>query len=410
MIRDLRHALRFTRRNLPLTVVSGLCIALVVGVNAAVMGALDAVMLRPLPLSDLDRLASVYELPVGESEEARMRVSYPTYEDWRSGARTTASLAALASVRLTLTTSELAVEPLRGEITSASYFEVLEIEPILGRTYRPEEARPPEAGRVCILGHGLWRRRFHSDPEVLGRVIHLSGLPFTVLGVMPSAFRGLRGNTQIWIPVAAQQEVMHRGLLTRRGSHWLTVLARPKTGVTRAQTQSKLTAVARRLAERYPDSHRNLGVLVLPLRQTLVSRDVRRALWILTGGSVFLLVIAYSNLAGLQLIAIHGRRHELALRIGLGASRRHLVRQMMAESLVLSFLGGLGSVLVALGCTKGLAVFSPPRISRLTFDFDYFNGTFSLGLALVLGVLLALVPLFAAAGVDVAGHLKEPEP
>lgn len=410
MLIELRHALRRLRRNPELTTVHVLCLALVVGANAALVGALDAVLFRPLRVPDVDRLASVYELPVGASREERMRVSYPTYEDWRRGAAGVTSLAAVSSVRLTLSTSGPEVEPVSGEITSASYFEVLGVHPLLGRVFRPEESTPPEPGRLCLLGHGLWQRHFGGDPSVVGRAIALDRLPFTVLGVMPPGFRGLHGTTEVWVPLSVQADVMHRELLARRGSHWLQVVARLEPGTDVEQAEAVLHAVARRLNAQYPEVQRDRGVLVLPLRESLISPGVRRALWTLTGAGGLLLLIAYANLAGLQLTTLQARRHELAVRTALGASRRRLIRLLVMENVVLSLLGGAGALLVARGGIAGLEALKPPRIARLAIDFDLPTIASGLALALVLGLLLGVASALAASDGEVAHPLREPGP
>ena len=382
---DLRIALRLLRRRPGWTAAVLTTLALAIGANSALFSVLDAALLQPLPYPAPERLVLVGE--TAPSFE-HMSVSYPDYQDWRNRTRSFDALGAYRAAEVNLT----GVGPprrARAVQASASYFGVLRVSPLVGRTFEEEEDRPG-GPPVTVLDEDLARRLFGSPAEALGRSLQVDGRPSTVVGVLPRSFR-VEGRPELWVPVG-QFMVSHTA---DRGNHpGLTAVGRLKPGVGFGEARAELDAVGRALQEEYPQ---NRGVLPLasPMHQ-LITQDVRGSLWLLMGAVVLVLLIAAANVGSLLLARGTGRLRELAIRGALGAGRVRLVRQLLVESLLLAVLGGALGLLVAAVAMQVLTAHRPsslPDHVALSLNLRVLGFTLgaSVGCALLFGLVPALI-------------------
>jgi predicted permease len=409
LFRDLRHALRALARSPGFTAVALVTLALGTGANAAIFSVVHAVLLEPLPFAEPERLATVWLHNPRQGFEKDI-TSYPNFRDWREQGSSFSQMVAVTGTDVTLSGGEAgsgdagaAPEEVRAARVTEGFFPMLGVEPELGRGFQDEEN---EVGRhqVLVLSHGLWSRRFGADPAIVGSEIRVSGAPHTVVGVMPSAVR-FPEDAQLWLPLAFTPE--REGLREARSALWLPVFGRLAPGVGLAEAQAEMTAVARRLEEAYPDDNEELGILLEPLRQTLVG-EVERPLLVLLGAVGLVLLIACANVANLLLARGAALSRELAVRSALGAGGGSLARQVLAESLLLGAGGGLLGLLAAAVGVRSLLGLAPgelPRIEGVAIDWTVF--AFALAVALAAGVLFGLPSAFHAAAAEPGRALQE---
>jgi putative ABC transport system permease protein len=396
--KDIRFAFRNLRKNLGVTAVAVLSLALGIGANTAIFSAIHAILLRPLPYKDPGRLAQLWM----DNRRLGLHVdltSYPNYEDWKRN-RVFDDLAGFVPTDGILTGLE---EPARipDAVVTANLFSVLGVQPALGRAFTAEEEQP-ERGRVVILSHGLWQRQFASDTQVLGKILELNGQPCQVVGVMPASFAFPSKETQLWKPLA--QSPRQRA---NRGGFFLSVVGRLKPGFTWAQARSEMSAIGARLEQQYRDSNQGYGVWVVPLLDQVVG-TMRQALLVLLGAVAFVLMIACVNVANLFLGRGAVRGREIAVRAALGAGRSRLVRQLLTESTVLSLMaGGLGLAIAFWGI-RGLVLLAPkdlPRLDEIGIDGPVLG--FTLAVSLISGILFGMVPALRISRVDLNEALRE---
>jgi predicted permease len=345
---DLKYALRLLRRSPAFTSVAIATLALGIGANTAMFAVVNAVMLKPLPFKDTDRLMLVHTLlPVGETPGVyRESVwSYPKYRTFLTVQQSFEEVAMFAGRDYSLS-GDGDPERVRGEVSTDRYPEVLGITPILGRTFTFDEANRAGAQPVAMIGQALWTRKYGGDPSVLGRAIQINGSAFTVVGVLPLGFNGLIGNAQVWTPLA----VFEPSQLTEKFSHSYTIVARRRADVPEAAAQAAVQVNGTQVAAQYPDNGGSSAAwraVANSLASSRVDRDVRRASVIILGAVGFVLLIACVNLTNLLVAKAMGRRREVAVRTAIGASRARIVRQFAVESLVLATLGAAGGIAVA---------------------------------------------------------------
>ncbi len=396
---DLRYALRQLSKSPGFTTVAMLTLALGIGANTAIFSVVNAVLLRPLPYPESERLVWLSErglnFPV-------MSISYPNFTDWRGQQRVFEHLGVYNWGSYNLTGNG---QPLRlnGARISADAFAALRVRPALGRTFTNEEDKPG-AESLVLLSHGLWQSRFGGKPSVLNQTITLDGRPFTVIGVMPPAF-AFPGRVDIWVPVGPLSS--DPGWQSRGNHPGLLGLARLKPGVTLEQARADMENIAVRLEQQYPDSNKHNRVRIDPLLDNYVS-NVRPALWTLLGAVGLVLLIACANVANLLLGRAAARQKEMAVRAALGAGRWRIVRQMLTESLLLSVGGAALGVLLAYGGVRLILATSRDGIPRAPeIGLDGAVLFFTAAVAALTGILFGLAPAWQASRPDVHETLKD---
>jgi predicted permease len=382
-----------------------LTLALGIGATTVMFSLLDAALLRPLPFAGAGRLAVL--TGVAGPERAPRGASFPEAADWEAMNTTFGSLAIYdeTSLNLRLGTEAVRVD---AEMVSASFFSILGAQAALGRTFQPEEDTVPDRAAVVVISHALWRDRFGASPAVLQQQIHLNDRAFTIVGVMPERFAGLSFDTDLWFPAKMVSLTSSPGAVQNRGTRWVTVVGRLAEGVTLERAQDDMDRVAALLEQRYPDNHRERGVQVDGLQRSLVG-DTRGMVLMLFGAVVLFLLVACANVASLQLARATARRRELAVRLALGARKYHLVRQLLAESFVLSTAAGILGLLGAVWALTALVSMLPegalPR--HVTPVLDLRASAFAFVVSLMSGGLVAVLPALAATRRDLSGAMKE---
>jgi putative ABC transport system permease protein len=400
MFEDLRYSLRVLARSPSFTLVAVVGLALGIGANSAIFTAMNAVLLRPLPYKEAEQLVLLWELNRHNGDH-EIKLTAPDYIDWKEQNSVFLDIAAFnANSGLGLNLSG-ADHPARISATSVTgnLFSVLGVTPALGRSFLPDEERPGSAP-VCILSDGLWRRRFGSDPKILGKAVTLNGEMWTVVGVMPAGFR-FPQSVDLWVPAMVRSTAR-----TKHAQHYLGVIARLKPGLSLDHAQAELDALARRMELQYPETNAGLGIRLVPLG-TQITGNIRPALLVLFGATAFVLLIACTNLANLLLVRATVRQAEMSLRLALGASRTRLVRQLLTESALLGLFGGILGLTLAFAETRLLLNHSPsnfPRTNEIAVDGRVL--AFTLGLSVFTAVVFGVVPALQASKPDLIRTLK----
>ncbi|HEX5436669.1 MAG TPA: ABC transporter permease [Gemmatimonadaceae bacterium] len=403
-VRDARFAVRQLRKNVGVTVVAILTLALGIGANTVLFSVVNGVLLDPLPYPNASRLVAIYEVAPGFN---RASMSYPNFLDWQQMSRSFSSMAIYRSQDYNFRGpgpgGAGAAERLSGMMVSADFFRTLGQTPILGRDFGAGDDRPG-AAPVVILGGGVWRRRFGSSPSVVGRTISLNGTPYTVIGVILPGFTFYGPQRDVYTPIGQWTDVNFRDRSAEVSTHAVGRLA---TGATLASARLDMDVVARNLAAAFPVADKNIGIALVPLKWDLVG-DVQPFLLVLLGAAGCLLLIACVNVANLLLARALGRSREFAIRVALGAGRARLVRQLLTESLLLAAAGSTLALLLALMSTRAVRHVLPstfPRAGDIALDGHVL--LFTLAACVFAALLFGLAPALRGAGTHVQDILKE---
>ena len=395
IVRDARYAFRQLVRTPGFTFVTIVTLALGIGATSAIFSVVNGVLLRPLPFPDSEELVRVYEIV---PQYGRFSVAPGTFLDWKRQATVFERMAAISGGRATFAGAE-GPEQVPGASVSAELFDLLRVQPMLGRTFTPSEDAPGR-NSVAVLSHATWQRRFGADPGVLGRTISVNDQPVTIIGVMPPDFSFPARTTEFWVPIALNPAN------ATRGGHFLAVIARRKAGVTSEQANAEMKTIAARLAQQY-EQNANESAEIVPLHEQIVG-SIRLALLTLFAAVAVVVLIACANVANLLLVRASVREKEIAIRTALGAGRTRLVLQMLAESLVLAIAGGaLGLLLayLAIPAIRTLSAGGIPRVDDVSIDARVLG--FAAFLSMATGLAFGLAPAWQACRSSVGTVLKE---
>lgn len=389
---DVIYAFRVMRANPGFAIAIALTLALGIGATTAIFSVVNSVLLRPLPYADSERIVLLNELFQGN----RGNVSVGHFNDWTEKSRAFTATSAYQGRTINLSDGE--PMRIRGARVTPSFFVTGYMPPALGRYFRPEET---EASRVVVLTHELWQTRFAGDSAIIGKEIALNGEKHTVIGVTPAAYTLTQFDERLWTLISFTPEQR-----TNYGAHFLTVFAKLKPGVTIAQAQRELEQITEDIRRREPDNMKQRGVQVQSFTDVLVG-SYRTQLWMLLSAVTFVLLIGCANVASLLLARATARRKEIAIRGALGGGRGRLVRQLLTESFVLAFIGGIAGLLVAWLGIKFLTTTGPAWVPRLTSaGVDVSVLTFALVATIVCGLLFGLAPALRATRVDLQSELR----
>ena len=413
LLKDIRYGVRMLMKNPGVTLVAVITLALGIGANTAIFSGVSAFLMRPLSVPNPDSLVRPTE--IAEDRGVADEFSYPDFVDYREQSTSYTGLAAEDMIQAAID-AENQNDVIWGQVVSANYFDVLEVKPILGRTFLPNEDKNPGANAVVVLSHSFWQRRLASDPNIVGKTVSLNNRAYQVIGVTPEYFVGSKFALALdfWTPISMADDLRRsQDLLKERGAHWMNVIGRLKPGVSISQASAEMNAIAARLNQSYPDSRASTT-------QAQVMNEVDGR-WAEMGG-VFksagaiamaivglILLIACANVANLMLARAAARRKEIGIRLALGANRARLIRQLLTESVLLSIAGGALGLLLAFWVTDLMQAFVPILEYKIVDNFFAIDSRaliFTLAISLATGLVFGLAPAWHSSNPDVVPVLK----
>jgi putative ABC transport system permease protein len=406
LLQDIRYGLRTLLKSPSFTLVAIIALALGIGANTAIFSVVNTVLLRPLPFSNPDQLMTLWETNLSRGQ-LRGSSSYPNFSDWRDQNHVFERMASFHNADFVMTGRGDSTR-LQGGVVNADLFPLLNVTPKLGRVFLKEEDEPGDRSRVVILSQELFEKRFSADPNLLGQPVTLDGKAYTIVGVMPNSFKFPIQNepVELWTTVAVDREG-NEPITDQRGAHYMNVIGRLKPGVTPEAAQAEMTTIGNRLEQQYPDKNLHRNVKIEPALEALVG-DVRRPLLILLGAVGCVLLIACANVANLLLAKAMTRHKEIAIRAALGASRARVVRQLLTESVLLSLLGGVLGLVLAVWWSRLLVALGQDDIPRaLQVGIDWRVLGFTFVVSVTTGVVFGLVPALNSSKTQLTETLKE---
>jgi putative ABC transport system permease protein len=412
-VQDVRYALRMMRKNPGFTLVAVISLALGIGVNSAMFSLADALLFRPLSVA---HPGDVVTLKSKTPSDVPGALSYRDYVDVRDSSHRFAGLAAYQIQIFGFAASPRDVAQMRmGMLVSGNFFQAMGVEPALGRAFQLDEDRVPGRDAVVVLGHDFWKKQLGEDASIVGRKVRLDGLDFTVIGVAPERFTGMDQYIRpaLFVPLAMAPRLSansESNLLERRDNRSLDVKARLAPGVSRLQAEAELSTIAKRLAQTYPDTNRDRGLMIQTEMQARVQDDPQDASLavMLMGLAGLVLLVACANLANLLLSRSRARTREIAIRLAVGAGRMRLIRQLLAESLAIALAGGVTSLLLAYAGAAFLSRIQVPSDLPIVIEVrvDHRVLLFSLAVSVLSAVLFGLAPALQASRMHLVRVLK----
>src|SRR6266700_2650257 len=411
-LQDLRFGFRMLRRSPGFSILAILCLTLGIGANAAVFSWVEGILFRPYPaVTHQEQLLALTGTARGESEPTGL--SWPDLLDLQRSCTLFDSFIVTKIMGTTLSIGDRA-EVTTGSIVSANYFDAIGVHPILGRGFEPGEDSGRNAHPVTVISYQLWQGRFKGDPQIIGKTQRLNNVLHTIVGVTPQSFYGtfVGWAMQFWVPASMEENFEAGGYkLEDRGARWIEAYVRLKPGATLSQAQQEISAVAKTLENDYPATNRGRGIKLWPLWQTPFNNanTLLPTLEIMLTVVVFVLLIACANVGNLLLVRSFARRHEMTVRLAIGAGRGRLLKQLFTEGLILAAFGAAGGLLVAHWCRHALVLLFPARggvAMHLPGEIDWRVLALSAGVCLITTLLLGLVPAMQTGKIDLAGALK----
>ena len=410
---DLRFGARMLLRSPGFSLLAIVCLTLGIGTNAAVFSWIEGILIRPYPLvAHQDRMVALVGITRGV--EGHNGLSFPDFLDFEKNSTLFESFIVDRIMGTSLSVGDRA-EWASGGIVSANYFDALGVKPILGRGFRPEEGTGRNAHPVTVISYLTWQDRYKGDPEIVGKTQYLNGVQHTIIGVAPEQFHGtfVGYSFAFWVPTSMQETFDTTGYkLEDRGARWIEGYAFLKPGVTRQQAQAELNSIARRLENDFPEANRGREVQLFPLWKTPFNgaSNMSPTLAIAMAVVFLVLLIACANVSNLLLVRSLLRRHEMTMRLALGAGRRRLIKQLVTEGLLLSIIAAAGGIAVAYWCRNALVLSFPPPVPGVVIDFpgqiDWRVLAVSAAVCVFSTLVFALVPAIHASHVDLSGALK----
>jgi predicted permease len=410
---DLRYGLRGLRKNPGFTAIVVLTLALGIAANTTVLSWISATLLNPIPgAAHTSDLVTVMR---GErSDHPTPPFSYPDLHDLSERTQTFSGILGYHDDYMSLT-GNAKPERLYGALTTANYFDILGVRPILGRTFLPEEGTPPARSAVIVIGYAVWQNHFAGDPQIVGKTIQINRHPYSVIGVAPRDFTGCAPGlrAELWIPLSMDRDVWGGDRPSRRDTFWLNVLGKLRPGVTKNQAQAELNLIMRGIAERFPEDHRDSPseISLDPLWRSPfgINGYLYKILPMLLGLAGVLLLLACANVASLLLVRSVGRRREIAIRLGMGASRQQIIRQFLIESLLLGLLGGSAAIVITRWTSNSLVAFFPPSNLPLRTDAHVDQRVLfvTIAVSILAAIISGVLPALRSSSLPVQSVLKE---
>jgi predicted permease len=407
---DVRFALRMLRRSPGFSILAVLCLTLGIGATTSVFSWIEGILLRPFPaVVSQERMMAVTGTNRGSERDD---VSWPDFVDFQKNCTSFDAFIVDKIMGTTLSIGDRA-ERATGSIVSANYFDALGVHPIMGRGFEPTEDFGRNAHPVTVISYRMWQERFRGDPAVIGKTQMFNGMPHTIVGVAPEGFYGtfVGWAMQFWVPTSMQERFSASYMLEDRGGRWIEGFVRLKPGVTPAQAQAEISAIARRLENDYPATNRGRGIKLFPLWQTPFNNagTLLPTLSVALAVVVFVLLIACANVSNLLLVRAFGRRREMTVRLAVGAGRGRVLQQLITEGLILAAFAAAGGMLMANWCRNLLPLLLPRRAGlamTLPGEIDWRVLALSAGVGLIATLLFGLVPAAQTSKIDLASALK----
>jgi predicted permease len=411
--RDIRFSVRSLRKSAGFTAIVVLTLALGIAANTTVLSWISATLLNPIPA--VAHTSDLVTVDRGDRNGyATPPFSYPDLRDLSEQTQTFSGILGYHNDYMSLT-GVAKPERIFGALTTASYFDVLGVRPILGRTFLPEEGTPHAGAAVIVIGYAVWQNHFAGDPQIIGKTIQINRHPYTVIGVAPWDFTGCATGlrTELWIPLPMDRDVWGANRPDYRGVVWLNALGKLRPGVTKNQAEAELNLLMQGIVERFPEDHRDRSneISLDPLWRSRFGLNgyLYKVLPMLMGLAAVLLLLACANVASLLLVRSVGRRREIAIRLGMGASRKQIIRQFLIESLLFGLLGGTVAIVITVWTSRSLVAFFPPSTLPLTNDahIDQRVLFVTIAVSILAAILFGILPALRSSSLPVQSVLKE---